>query len=91
MCRFLSRRTHSKFNKVVLKRLFMSSSVSISKLTKEMKDKQGEIATVVGTVTNDIRLTDDSALKLTLCCLRITKARARASWQLVERSSLSTS
>eukprot|EP00287_Rhodomonas_sp_CCMP768_P021666 CAMPEP_0202820988 /NCGR_PEP_ID=MMETSP1389-20130828/10107_1 /ASSEMBLY_ACC=CAM_ASM_000865 /TAXON_ID=302021 /ORGANISM="Rhodomonas sp., Strain CCMP768" /LENGTH=238 /DNA_ID=CAMNT_0049493721 /DNA_START=206 /DNA_END=924 /DNA_ORIENTATION=- len=55
-----------------------SAPVSISKLVKEMKNKQGKIATVVGTVTNDIRLTDDTGLKFTLCCLRITDgARAR--------------
>jgi large subunit ribosomal protein L18e len=80
--RFLARRTESKFNKVILKRLFMSRTnqppVSIAKLVKEMKNKTGKIATVVGTVTNDIRLTDDTGLKFTLCCLRITDgARAR--------------
>jgi large subunit ribosomal protein L18e len=67
---------------VILKRLFMSRTnqppVSISKLSKEMKNKSGKTAVVVSTVTNDIRLTDDTGLKLTLCCLRITDAaRAR--------------
>lgn len=42
---FLVRRTDSKFNKVVLKRLFMSRTnrppLSLSKLTKFMKGKVG--------------------------------------------------
>ena len=80
--RFLARRTDAKFNAVILKRLFMSRAnrppVSISKLVKEMKGKDGKIAVVVGSITNDIRLTDDSALKMTVCCLRATDgARAR--------------
>ncbi|KAJ1476439.1 60S ribosomal protein L18-2-like protein [Baffinella frigidus] len=80
--RFLARRTDAKFNAVILKRLFMSRAnrppVSISKLVKEMKGKEGKIAVVVGSITNDIRLTDDSALKMTVCCLRATDgARAR--------------
>jgi len=80
--RFLARRTDAKFNSVVLKRLFMSRTnrppVSISQLAKNMKGKEGKIAVVVGTVTNDIRLLDESALKSTVCCLKITdNARAR--------------
>jgi large subunit ribosomal protein L18e len=80
--RFLARRTEAKFNKVVLKRLFMSRAnrppVSIAKLSKLMKGKDGKIAVVVGTVTNDIRLLDDSSLKMTVCCLRcVDAARAR--------------
>eukprot|EP00286_Rhodomonas_abbreviata_P022734 CAMPEP_0181310480 /NCGR_PEP_ID=MMETSP1101-20121128/12608_1 /TAXON_ID=46948 /ORGANISM="Rhodomonas abbreviata, Strain Caron Lab Isolate" /LENGTH=193 /DNA_ID=CAMNT_0023417111 /DNA_START=21 /DNA_END=602 /DNA_ORIENTATION=+ len=80
--RFLARRTDSAFNKVILKRLFMSRAnrppVSIAKLAKEMKGKAGKVAVVVGTVTNDIRLTDDTGLKFSLCCLRIADgARAR--------------
>ena len=80
--RFLARRTDAKFNKVVLKRLFMSRSnrppVSIAKLAKEMKGKDGKIAVVVGTVTNDVRLLDDKGLKMTVCCMRcVESARAR--------------
>ena len=80
--RFLARRTDAKFNAVVLKRLFMSRSnrppMSISKIAKEMKGKEGKIAVVVGSVTNDVRMLDDAALKLTVCCLRATdNARAR--------------
>ena len=79
--RFLARRTDAKFNAVVLKRLFMSRSnrppMSISKIAKEMKGKEGKIAVVVGSVTNDVRMLDDAALKLTVCCLRATdNARA---------------
>merc|ERR1712100_978587 len=75
--RFLARRTDAKFNAVVLKRLFMSRSnrppMSISKIAKE-----GKVAVVVGSVTNDVRMLDDAALKLTVCCLRATdNARAR--------------
>merc|ERR1719199_2202181 len=52
--------------------------MSISKLVKEMKGKDGKIAVVVGSITNDVRLLDDAALKMTVCCLRATdKARAR--------------
>merc|ERR1712216_510721 len=74
--------TDAKFNAVVLKRLFMSRSnrppMSISKIAKEMKGKEGKIAVVVGSVTNDVRMLDDAALKLTVCCLRATdNARAR--------------
>lgn len=82
--RFLARRTDAKFNKVVLKRLFMSRAnrppVSIAKLSKLMKDKKdstekkGKTAVVVGTITNDVRLLDDSGLKITVCCLRCVDA-----------------
>jgi large subunit ribosomal protein L18e len=80
--RFLARRTDAKFNAVVLKRLFMSRAnrppMSISKIAKEMKGKEGKIAVIVGSVTNDVRMLDDAALKMTVCCLRATdKARAR--------------
>merc|ERR1719261_371365 len=72
--RFLARRTDAKFNAVVLKR----PPMSISKIAKEMKGKEGKIAVVVGSVTNDVRMLDDAALKLTVCCLRATdNARAR--------------
>ena len=43
-----------------------------------MKGKDGKIAVVVGTVTNDVRILDDGMLKFTVCCLRATdNARAR--------------
>ncbi|ORZ11666.1 60S ribosomal protein L18-B [Lobosporangium transversale] len=64
--RFLARRTDSAFNKVVLKRLFMS----------RVNRKGGKTAVVVGSVTDDIRLLE--VPKLSIACLRITKsAKAR--------------
>ncbi|XP_047335221.1 60S ribosomal protein L18-3-like [Impatiens glandulifera] len=79
--RFLVRRTGSKFNAVILKRLFMSkinkAPISLSKLVKFTEGKENKIAVVVGTITNDIRLSEDvPALKVT--ALRFTElARAR--------------
>lgn len=78
--RFLARRTDSKFNETVLKRLFMSKTnrppLSLSKLAKFMKGKEGKVAAIVGTVTDDVRLHEVPALKV--CALRFTEtARAR--------------
>ncbi|RYR02177.1 hypothetical protein Ahy_B06g081003 [Arachis hypogaea] len=78
--RFLVRRTGSNFNAVILKRLFMSKvnkpPLSLSRLIKFMKGKEGKIAVVVGTVTDDIRVYEVPALKVT--ALRFTEtARAR--------------
>ncbi|CAA7399889.1 unnamed protein product [Spirodela intermedia] len=78
--RFLVRRTGSKFNAVILKRLFMSKinkpPISLSKLLKFMKGKEDKIAVIVGTVTDDLRVHDVPALKVT--ALRFTeRARAR--------------
>ena len=80
--RFLARRSEAKFNRIILKRLFMSKinrpPLSISRLVRNMK-KAGnadKIAVVVGTVTNDLRIFD--VPKMTLCALRVTeKARER--------------
>ncbi|KAK9215619.1 hypothetical protein WN944_007624 [Citrus x changshan-huyou] len=78
--RFLVRRTDSNFNKVILKRLFMSKvnkpPLSLSRLINFMKGKEDKIAVVVGTVTDDIRAYEVPALKVT--ALRFTEtARAR--------------
>ncbi|KAL7749577.1 60S ribosomal protein L18 [Sorochytrium milnesiophthora] len=78
--RFLSRRTDAKFNKVVLKRLYMSkinrAPMSLSNIAMNMKGKEGKTAVLVGTVTDDIRLPELPALKIT--ALRFTSAaRAR--------------
>merc|ERR1711998_527490 len=58
--RFLARRTNSKFNKAILKRLFMSKTnkppLSLSKLSTYMEGKEGKIAVLVGTVTNDVSM-----------------------------------
>ncbi|KAH3872634.1 60S ribosomal protein L18-like [Dreissena polymorpha] len=80
--RFLARRTNAKFNKIVLKRLFMSKinrpPVSIAKLTRMMKKsgREDKTAVVVGTVTDDLRLLKIPKLKV--CALRVTeRARGR--------------
>merc|ERR1711924_514988 len=78
--RFLSRRTDSKFVKVVLKRLFMSRTnrppLALNNLAKFMKGKEDKVAVLVGAVTDDPRLLEMP--KLTVCALRFTEtARAR--------------
>ena len=77
---FLVRRTGSKFNVVILKRLFMSKinkpPMSLSRLIRFMKGKENKIAVLVGTVTDDLRVYEVPALKVT--ALRFTeRARAR--------------
>ncbi|KAL7239517.1 hypothetical protein ACSBR2_005416 [Camellia fascicularis] len=78
--RFLVRRTGSNFNVVILKRLFMSkvnkSPISLSRLIRFMKGKEEKVAVVVGAVTDDTRVYEVPALKVT--ALRFTEtARAR--------------
>lgn len=80
--RFLARRTDAPFNKVVLKRLFMSRvnrpPLSLARIARQMKpkDRASKVAVVVGTITDDLRI--HSVPKLTVCALRITEgARAR--------------
>ncbi|KAL0341692.1 UNVERIFIED_CONTAM: 60S ribosomal protein L18-2 [Sesamum calycinum] len=78
--RFLVRRTSSRFNAVVLKRLFMSRvnrpPLSLSQLIKLMNGKEDKIAVLVGSVTDDTSAHDIPALKVT--ALRFTEtARAR--------------
>jgi len=82
--RFLARRTDAKFNKVILRRLFMSKinrpPVSISRILRnvahEQAPKHDKIVVVVGTVTDDNRTLQ--VPKLTIAALRITaSARAR--------------
>ncbi|CAD5196854.1 unnamed protein product [Musa acuminata subsp. malaccensis] len=86
--RFLVRRTGSKFNAVILKRLFMSKinrpPISLKRLITFMNGKVGpfissldnKIAVIVGTVTDDKRVYEVPALKVT--ALRFTEtARAR--------------
>jgi large subunit ribosomal protein L18e len=77
--RFLARRAGGGFNETVLKRLYQSRStrapVSTSRLALALKDKKdGQIAVVVGTVTDDSRLLD--LPKMSVCALRFTR-RAR--------------
>ena len=87
--RFLSRRTDSKFVKVVLKRLFMSRTnrppLALNNLAKFMKGKEDKVAVLVGTVTDDPRLLEMP--KLTVCALRFTETvRARIVKAPPERS-----
>merc|ERR1712226_1398384 len=75
-----ARRTDSRFNKIVLKRLFMSKinrpPMSISKLARMAKGKEDKTIVLVGTVTDDTRLLE--VPKLTICALKVTAtARAR--------------
>ncbi|CAO3661302.1 unnamed protein product [Rhizopus stolonifer] len=76
--RFLARRTDAKFNKVVLKRLFMSRinrpPVTVSRVVRNAKENKTTV--VVGTVTDDSRLLD--LPKLSIAALHFTKtAKAR--------------
>ncbi|RAL52678.1 unnamed protein product [Cuscuta campestris] len=78
--RFLVRRTGSKFDSVILKRLFMSKTnrppLSLSRLISFMSGKEDKIAVLVGTITDDVRAYEVPAMKV--CALRFTKtARAR--------------
>ena len=87
--KFLSRRTKSKFNKSVLKRLLNSrinrSPISLSKLAKfcqrkqivdSEKNGQEVILAVVGTVTDDNRILEIPSMRI--CALKFTeKARER--------------
>ncbi|KAI5286962.1 hypothetical protein KEM54_006346 [Ascosphaera aggregata] len=81
--RFLARRTDSNFNKVILRRLFMSRinrpPVSLSRLvalTKGDESNKNKTIVVVGTITDDNRLL--SVPKLSVAALRFTAtARAR--------------
>lgn len=78
--RFLVRRTSSRFNAVILKRLFMSKTnkppLSLSRLARYMQGKDDKIAVVVGTITDDNRVYELPPVKVT--ALRFTEtARAR--------------
>ena len=87
--KFLARRTTSKFNKIVLKRLLNSrvnrAPVSLSRIVKytqkkyvQEMEKSGQevVFAVVGTVTEDQRILDLPALRV--CALKFTeKARER--------------
>ncbi|KAJ3683687.1 hypothetical protein LUZ60_013914 [Juncus effusus] len=80
--RFLVRRTESEVNEAILKRLFMSKMnrppLSLRRLIKFMsaKGQEGKIGVIVGTVTDDKRVYEVPAMKVT--ALRFTEtARAR--------------
>jgi len=78
--RFLARRTDSQFNRIVLKRLFMSrinrAPLSLTRIARYAKGHQGKTVVVVGTVTDDARVASLPALSVT--ALRFSSAaRAR--------------
>ncbi|KAI0502845.1 solute carrier family 25 member 42 [Xylaria bambusicola] len=80
--RFLARRTDSSFNKVVLRRLFMSRinrpPVSLSRVKSQITrgDQADKTVVVIGTITDDNRLLE--VPKVTIAALRFTAtARAR--------------
>lgn len=82
--RFLARRTDSDFNKVILRRLFMSKinrpPVSLSRIIRNVSrtdsPKNDKTIVIVGTVTDDNRLL--VVPKLTIAALKFTAtARAR--------------
>jgi large subunit ribosomal protein L18e len=79
--RFLARRTDSQFNKIILKRLFMSrvnrAPISLTRVVRYTKgNTEGKTVAIVGTVTDDARLT--KLPKLSVAALRFTTAaRAR--------------
>jgi len=79
---FLVRRTDSKFNKVVLKRLRMSKTnrppMGLARVARYMAGKEGKTAVIVGSVTDDIRLEGHKFPALKIVALRVTEsARAR--------------
>ncbi|KAK4077949.1 uncharacterized protein Triagg1_3643 [Trichoderma aggressivum f. europaeum] len=78
--RFLARRTDAAFNKVVLRRLFMSKinrpPVSLSRIVSNFSKEEKRTVVIVGTVTDDNRLL--TFPKATVAALRFTAtARAR--------------
>lgn len=87
--RFLARRTDSRFNKTILRRLFMSKvnrpPVSVSRVVYLSRNQGGvakeasetpKTVVVVGTITDDNRLLE--VPKLSIAALRFTNtARAR--------------
>ncbi|KAK1863243.1 hypothetical protein I4F81_005802 [Pyropia yezoensis] len=79
--RFLARRTDSRFNAVVLKRMFMSRTnkppISLSRLARHAKSApEGTTIVLVGKVLDDERMLD--VPKLSVCALEFSSsARAR--------------
>ncbi|KAF8341484.1 ribosomal protein L18e/L15P [Cantharellus anzutake] len=76
--RFLARRTNSKFNQIVLRRLFLSKTnrppVSLKRvsLTARNSFAEGKILVAVATITDDERLF--SVPKMTVAALRFTRS-----------------
>ncbi|WVW84607.1 hypothetical protein I302_106641 [Kwoniella bestiolae CBS 10118] len=77
--RFLARRTDSKFNRVILKRLFMSKinrpPISLSRIVKETKNSNPDntkTIVTVGTILDDERLPE--LPKLSIAALKFSTA-----------------
>ena len=79
---YLGRKTDSKFNKTIEKRLCMSTTsrppVSLSFVKQQVSkineaDLKNKIVVVVGTITNDERLLDSEVPKVKICALKFTK------------------
>ena len=78
--RFLSRRTDSKFNAAVLKRLYMSRTntppMSVLTIVKNLENHPDQVAVLVGKVVDDETIIEMP--KITVAALRFSKtARAR--------------
>merc|ERR1712042_292714 len=77
--RFLARRTNAPFNRVVLRRLFMSKThrppLASSRLIRKMPGRENLTAVVVGTVTDDVRI--QKIPKLKVCALKVTDGARR--------------
>ncbi|CAJ0565244.1 unnamed protein product, partial [Mesorhabditis spiculigera] len=80
--RYLADRTGKKFNKIILKRLFMArrhrAPLSLARIARFLKQKgnDNKIVVTCGTVTDDHRLYE--VPKFTLAAMRVTEgARAR--------------
>jgi large subunit ribosomal protein L18e len=79
---FLARRTDSGFNGVVLKRLISSRinrvPMGLARVARYMAGKEGKIAVVVASITDDVRLDGHAFPALKIAALRFTEAaRAR--------------
>merc|ERR1712010_370586 len=74
--RFMARRVECQFNKVILKRLFMSKMnrppISVSKLVKLTAGKD-QVAVMVGTFSDDVRMLE-APKGLKGCALRFTES-----------------
>lgn len=80
--KYLARRTEKKFNKIIMKRLFMARQyrppLSLGRINRHLKKKGNadKIVVCVGAVTNDVRLYEVPKMKI--CALKLTdSARAR--------------
>ncbi|CEQ39402.1 SPOSA6832_00918, partial [Sporobolomyces salmonicolor] len=83
--RFLARRTDSRFNKVILRRLYQSKTnrppLSLSRIARQVSKSnkaftETHTVVAVATITDDVRLTE--VPKLSIAALRFTRtARAR--------------